>query len=84
MSSAGKVDQLHMLALQLACIPPVKPYKNAHTCYVPWSLVEDIRREFERRGVSWRAIRDPVCIERGKEQRRWVQARLEARKAGGK
>lgn len=84
MSAPRQVEPLTMLALQVACIPPPKPYDNAHTCYMPWSLVEDIRRALEAKGINWRALAEPVRAQRTNEQARWVKARRDAAFAEGR
>lgn len=51
-------DRLLQLTLLVAVIPPLKrKYEvNQHT-KVPWSLIEELRQEFEKAGIDWRATK---------------------------
>jgi hypothetical protein len=70
-----------VLALEVACIPASKPHKNASTAYIPWSLVEEIRRVLELRGISWRALQEPIRDQVWGKHGRWIEARMAQRRA---
>lgn len=75
-----KPDPLTLLVLELVSVPPVKPYDGAHSCYVPWSVVEALRRELERRRVDWRSVRDSARLAATGRQARWVGDRIALRR----
>lgn len=70
-------DPIKVLALELACFPPDAPYKNAHTCYVPWSLIEELRRALEAQRIDWTGIRDACNAQTMSRHGRWIAGRMQ-------
>ncbi len=51
------VDQskaVMVAALQIAMTPPQRPTATARSAYVPWDMIEALRRAFDDAGVQWR------------------------------
>jgi hypothetical protein len=69
------MTRLEWLAIRVAIEVPETMTAHTFAAKVPWSTIEELRTELERRGVDWRPMRRRV-VEVENER---AQAREEAR-----
>lgn len=58
------VHELMKLALEVAVAAPIRRNRWSVNAYVPWQVVEDIRRELDRLGIDW--LKSATALRRGK------------------
>ena len=54
----SKPDKLIVLACEVAVHAPLKRNQAAEAVRIPWSIVEEIRKELTARGVDWLKLHD--------------------------
>ena len=55
-SNVPALQQIAGIATWIAIAAPARRNRFAHSAYVPWSAIEELREELERIGLDWRNL----------------------------